>query len=205
MDRCKVLIVDDNESNRIILSRCVRRAGFESVTADDGPAALECIEIENPDLVLLDWNMPSLPGIDLLRAIRATRSAEHLPVMMCTARTSSRDVQVALAAGANDFITKPIDIAVAIARIESQLQRRQATRTLEAINNDLEQAVVDRTRALFDANASGRAGEQAAALEEILRLARWLEQSPEAQDPTLRTAFTTSIAAAARALLASAA
>src|SRR5262249_29093385 len=137
MERCKVLIVDDNESNRIILSRCVRRAGYDAVTAEDGPEALECIANDSPDLVLLDWNMPALPGIDLLRAIRGVHSAEHLPVIMCTARTSSRDVQVALAAGANDFITKPIDIAVAIARIESQLQRRLATRTLEAINTEL--------------------------------------------------------------------
>jgi DNA-binding response OmpR family regulator len=201
VNRCKVLVVDDNESNRIILSRCVRRAGYDAVSAEDGPQALEALANDAPDLVLLDWNMPNLAGIDLLRAIRASHSAEHLPVIMCTARTSSRDVQVALAAGANDFITKPIDIAVAIARIEAQLQRRQATRTLEAINGELEEAVAQRTKALFDANVGGKVDDQVAALEEILRLARWLEESPEAGDASLRAACAASISAAARSMM----
>jgi DNA-binding response OmpR family regulator len=193
------LIVDDGEDNRIILSRCVRRAGYEALMAEDGPAALERISSQTPDLVLLDWNMPGLTGIDLLKAVRASHSIDQLPVIMCTARSASRDVQVALAAGANDFITKPIDVPVAIARIEAQLQRLHATKVLEAMNDELEQAVAQRTRALLNAPGAAEA-ERAGALEEILRLAQWLEESKEAEVDSLRRACAVSIAAAARVL-----
>lgn len=195
-----VLIVDDGENNRIILSRCVRRAGYEAQVAEDGPAALECIAAGAPDLVLLDWMMPGLCGIDLLKAIRASHSAERLPVIMCTARNASRDVQIALAAGANDFITKPIDVPVAIARIEAQLQRLHATKVLEAMNDELEQAVAQRTRALMSAAAPTQITDRTNALEEILRLAKWLEESEEAGVEGMRRACAASIAAAARTL-----
>jgi len=203
MSTRSVLVVDDGENNRIILARCVRRAGYASRTAADGREALECIASDPPDLVLLDWNMPGLSGIELLQAIRATHRAESLPVIMCTARTDSRDVQEALAAGANDFITKPIDVSVAIARIEAQFQRLQATQVLEAMNEELEQAVAQRTKALFVAGvATGADNVQSRAVEEILRLTKWLEESEEAQDVNLRRACAVSIAAAARNLLA---
>lgn len=119
----KVLVVDDNESNRIILSRCVLRAGFDAIVAADGASALAAIADQAPDLVMLDWNMPDLHGIDLLKAIRADFPAARLPVIMCSARTSSRDMAAAREAGADDFITKPIDIAAAIALIENTLAR----------------------------------------------------------------------------------
>jgi DNA-binding response OmpR family regulator len=119
----KVLVVDDNESNRIILSRCVLRAGFDAIVASDGASALAAIADQAPDLVMLDWNMPDLHGIDLLKAIRADYPAARLPVIMCSARTSPRDMAAAREAGADDFITKPIDIAAAIALIETTLAR----------------------------------------------------------------------------------
>jgi DNA-binding response OmpR family regulator len=195
-----VLIVDDSESNRIILTRCVRRAGYEARAAEDGPTALESIAASPPDLVLLDWMMPGLSGIELLKAIRASHSAERMSVIMCTARSDSRDVQIALAAGANDFISKPIDVPVAIARIEAQLQRLQATKILEAMNDELEQAVAQRTRALLSAAAAPAVSERADALEKILRLTKWLEESQEAGNEALRRACASSIAAAARTL-----
>lgn len=120
----KVLVVDDNESNRIILSRCVLRAGFDAIVAVDGASALAAIAEQKPDLVMLDWNMPDLHGIDLLKAIRADYPAGRLPIIMCSARNAPRDVAAARAAGANDFITKPIDIAAAIALIAAALQGR---------------------------------------------------------------------------------
>lgn len=120
----KVLVVDDNESNRIILSRCVLRAGFEAIVAADGASALAVIADQAPDLVILDWNMPDLHGIDLLKAIRADYPAARLPVIMCSARTAPRDIAAAREAGADEFITKPIDIAAAIALIETTLMRR---------------------------------------------------------------------------------
>lgn len=124
MTKCKVLVVDDNESNRIILSRCVLRAGFDAIVAGDGAGALAAIADQAPDLVMLDWNMPDLHGIELLKAIRANYPAASLPVIMCSARTSPRDKAAAREAGADDFITKPIDIAAAIALIETTLAGR---------------------------------------------------------------------------------
>lgn len=122
----KVLVVDDNESNRIILSRCVLRAGYDAIVAVDGASALAAIAGQAPDLVMLDWNMPDVSGIDLLKTIRSDYPAARLPIVMCSARTSPRDMAAAREAGADDFITKPIDIADAIALIERTLSREGA-------------------------------------------------------------------------------
>ena len=125
MDKAQfhLLVVDDEELNRDLLSRRLIRSGYRVSTASNGREALEQIEVNDYSLVLLDVMMPELNGLSMLRMLRATRSADELPVIMATAMSESDAVVEALALGANDYVTKPIDFAVTLARVEAQLKR----------------------------------------------------------------------------------
>lgn len=120
----KLLVVDDNEENRDVLSRRLRRRGFAVLVAEDGQRALELIEQEAIDLVLLDVMMPGLTGLDVLRILRERPATAGLPVIMATARSESEDVVEALGLGADDYVTKPLDFPVVLARVEALLRRR---------------------------------------------------------------------------------
>src|SRR5262245_33569241 len=121
-----LLVVDDELSNRDVLQRRLTRVGYRVLTAANGRSALEIAAAERVDLVLLDVMMPEMDGFETLRRLRHSRSVSELPVIMVTARDSSEDVVEALDAGANDYITKPVDFAVAQARIRTQLTARRA-------------------------------------------------------------------------------
>ena len=121
-----LLVVEDDEMSRDQLSRRLERRGFRVLRAHDGMAALAVLERHAPDLVLLDVMMPGMSGLDLLRTLRARRSPLDLPVIMTTALSDSEDVVEALEAGANDYVTKPIDFPVALARIQAHLRARDA-------------------------------------------------------------------------------
>jgi diguanylate cyclase (GGDEF)-like protein len=121
-----LLVVDDEPLNRDVLQRRLARAGYRVVTADSGASALEVVAAQRVDLVLLDVMMPGIDGIETLRRLRRSRALSELPVIMVTAKDSTEDVVEALEAGANDYITKPVDFAVAQARIRTQLTARRA-------------------------------------------------------------------------------
>jgi PAS domain S-box-containing protein len=125
-DLAPLLVVDDDEANRDMLARRLTRSGFRVATAASGAEALAHIEANATELVLLDGEMPGMTGLQVLREIRKTRSSSVLPVVMVTARNESADIVEALNLGADDYITKPIDYAVALARIRTQLSRKQA-------------------------------------------------------------------------------
>jgi DNA-binding response OmpR family regulator len=107
--RRKVLIVDDESTMVSILQRHVSNAGYEYVTASDGREALEKIDQEQPDLVLLDLMMPGMNGFETCRHIRENVKTSTLPVLIITALRSESDSDAAAASGANEFIVKPID------------------------------------------------------------------------------------------------
>lgn len=121
-----LLVVDDDEFNRDMLSRRLELHGFQTTLASSGPEALDRIGTTAFDAVLLDVQMPGMSGYDVLREIRSRHSSGALPVIMVTAKDRSEDVVEALALGANDFIGKPVDLPVALARIKTQLLRKQA-------------------------------------------------------------------------------
>jgi CheY-like chemotaxis protein len=125
-----VLVVDDLPANLDLMARRLERSGFGVLTAGDGPQALQILREQAVDVVLLDIMMPGMTGLDVLRRIRSTWSAAVLPVIMVTARTDSADVVEALGLGANDYVTKPVDYPVALARIHAQLRTREAARTV---------------------------------------------------------------------------
>lgn len=125
-----LLLVDDEELNRDMLSRRLRHSGFQVGVAADGPAALRYVETARPDLVLLDNMMPGMTGVEVLQALRLTYPPDELPVIMVTALKESENVVEALNLGANDYIAKPVDLPVALARIHGQLARHAAARAL---------------------------------------------------------------------------
>ncbi|MCX6614285.1 MAG: response regulator, partial [Acidobacteria bacterium] len=148
----RLLVVDDEEPNRDLLSRRLRKAGFEVEMAASAQEALAVIEREKIDLILLDYMMPEMNGIDLLRLLRATQSQSDLPVIMVTAVNDSARVVEALSTGANDYVTKPIDFPVTLARVEAQLIRRDADRLLRASEERLSMAVTSNQSGIFDWN-----------------------------------------------------
>jgi diguanylate cyclase (GGDEF)-like protein len=152
-DSPRLLVVDDISDNRIILSRRLVRRGFEVVEAQGGRAALELIAQQPFDLVLLDIMMPDMDGIEVLKAIRQSHSPSALPVIMVTANGQSADTVAALTLGANDYVTKPVDFPVALARIEAQVARKRAEDALRLTNEQLEHRVESRTAELSQVNA----------------------------------------------------
>lgn len=121
----KLLVVDDNEANRDMLSRRLKRIGHTVEVAVDGKQALEMLEKQTFDLILLDIMMPEISGIEVLKILRQKHSVAELPIIMVTAKDQSEDIVESLSLGANDYVTKPIDFPVANARVQTQLSLKR--------------------------------------------------------------------------------
>ncbi len=126
----KLLVVDDDGLNRDLMVRRLSKRGYQACDADGGKNALEWIQSNNVDLILLDVEMPEMSGLEVLTALRKTYTPAQLPVIMVTGKSGSEDVVSALEAGANDYVTKPVDFPVALARIQTQLSRKLAEEAL---------------------------------------------------------------------------
>lgn len=170
----RILLVDDQAQNRDMLGRRLERRGYELVLRDSAVGIEDVIEAERIELVLLDWMMPERSGADALTGIRARFDAEHVPVIVVTALDDGDIVSKALEGGANDYITKPIDLRVLTARVKAQLDRRQAVLELDAIRDSLERTVQERTHELVAANEtlSAEISEREAAEARAQSLAR---------------------------------
>lgn len=151
-----VLVVDDTEDNRIVLDRALRTSGYATVQAASGREALALITDRRPDLVLLDWMMPGFSGLETLRAIRELYSKTKLPVIMCTALSDEMSVVTAITEGANDYMLKPISLAILRARISGHLEQRAEVDTLAGEKVEAERKLGEQTRALFIAMARQR-------------------------------------------------
>jgi diguanylate cyclase (GGDEF)-like protein len=124
MNTGRLLVVDDDEMNLEIVRRRLSRLGFDVVVSTDGPQALDRVQQTDVDLVLLDIEMPGKSGLELLRELRESYSQAELPVIIVSGKQESETVVEALGLGANDYVTKPIDMAVTHARIQAQMARR---------------------------------------------------------------------------------
>jgi sigma-B regulation protein RsbU (phosphoserine phosphatase) len=144
-----VLVVDDNAENRDVLRRRLERDGYALSVAASGPEALRLLSERAFDLVLLDVMMPGMSGLEVLERLRRDRSAADLPVIMATAKDRSEDVVEALALGANDYVTKPLDFQVVMARVGTQLSLGQSVKRIRR----LEQRLSQRNAELEAANA----------------------------------------------------
>jgi adenylate cyclase len=133
-----LLIVDDDEMNRDMLCRRLERRGYTVSSAADGQRALAMIEAQPFDVILLDIMMPGVSGLEVLQRLRLRYSVADLPVIMATARDQSSDIVEALKLGANDYVTKPLDFPVVLARLETQLALKRAKEQIQQLAEQLE-------------------------------------------------------------------
>ena len=143
-----VLVVDDVEVNRDLLAKYLRRDGYQVTLAEGGSQALKVINGGAFDLVLLDIMMPDVDGMEVLRTVRKSHSDGELPIIMVTAMDQPSDIVESLQSGANDYVTKPIDFPVLLARTDAQLKRKWAEAALLKAQAELERRIEDRTAEL---------------------------------------------------------
>jgi len=120
----KILLVEDNEMNRDMLSRRLQRRGHEILIAVDGAEAVRMAGVSRPDLILMDMSLPIMNGADATKAIRQDASAPRVPILALTASAMAGDRDVALAAGCDDYDTKPVDLSRLLEKIDTLLAPR---------------------------------------------------------------------------------
>lgn len=114
----KVLLVEDNEMNMDMLSRRLRRKGYEVIPATDGEQGIAIAQAQKPDLILMDMSLPIVSGWDATRSLKASPDTQSIPVIALTAHAQSRDREQALQAGCDDFETKPIELVSLLQKME---------------------------------------------------------------------------------------
>ncbi|MDJ0956359.1 MAG: phosphate regulon transcriptional regulator PhoB [Arenicellales bacterium] len=129
----KVLVVEDEPAIREMISLALSSNGFESIGAESAEQARIQIKNSKPDLILLDWMLPGLSGMDLARELKADPLARHLPIIMLTARAEEGDKVEGLGAGADDYITKPFSPKELVARVKAVLRRAAPTIPIEPV------------------------------------------------------------------------
>lgn len=121
----RILLVEDNEMNRDMLSRRLSRRGFEVLLAENGQAGVELTASQRPDLILMDMSLPVVDGWEATRRIKADPSTSGIPVIALTAHAMASDREMALQAGCDDYDSKPVDLARLIQKIEQLLGTSQ--------------------------------------------------------------------------------
>lgn len=138
----RILIADDHHPTRRALESLLAWKGFSVVTAEDGEEALKILNSDDaPSIALLDWEMPGLTGPDICRAVRSKTAGRYLYLIMITGREGAEDIMEAMAAGADDFVRKPVGVPEVIARIRNGQRMLHLERSLAARITDLEKAL----------------------------------------------------------------
>ena len=161
----RILVVDDNETNRDILVTRLEKHGYELLQAGDGEEALASVKQHRPDLLLLDVEMPKLDGFEVCRRLKSDPSLPFIPIILCTARTASQDVVTGLDAGADEYLTKPIGQAALVARVRSMLR-------VKTLHDQVAQQAAD--LATWNQTLEQRVNEQVGELDRMNRLKNFL-------------------------------
>jgi CheY-like chemotaxis protein len=119
----KVLLVEDNEMNRDMLSRRLERKGYEVVFAEDGSIAVDMASSESPDLILMDMSLPILDGWEATRRIKANDATSGIPIIALTAHAMAGDREKAMEVGCEDYDTKPVDFPRLLGKIEGLISK----------------------------------------------------------------------------------
>ena len=164
-DPPRILVVDDNFANVDILETRLKSQGYETHAARDGEEALAVARETLPDLILLDIMMPKLNGIEVCRRLKADVAFPFTPIIMVTAKADSKDIVTGLEAGGDDYLTKPIDQAALVARVESMLRIKSLHDTVEEQNAKLEE---------WNRTLEARVAAQLDEIERVGRLKRFL-------------------------------
>ena len=166
-----ILIVDDQPTNVDILQTRLAVHGYEILTAYDGEAALEVVRAQLPDLILLDVMMPKMDGIEVCQHLKADPSLPFMPIIMVTAKADTKDVVAGLEAGADEYLTKPVDQAALVARVKSMLRIKALHDTVQEQATRLEEQA--QQLAAWNQTLEQRVQEQLGELERVGRLKRF--------------------------------
>ena len=139
----RILIVDDNETNRDILMARLGPQGYDLKQAADGEEALAAAKEHLPDLILLDIMMPKIDGIEVCKRLKNDATLPFMPIILTTAKADSKDIVTGLEAGADEYLTKPIDQMALVARVKSVLRMKALHDQVHDLNRGLEQRVTD--------------------------------------------------------------
>ena len=118
-----VLVADDDADIRDLVAFKLEQAGFDVITAEDGPAALSAAHAQLPDIAVLDISMPGMSGLDVCRMLRADPTTAHMMIIMLTARAQENDVEGGFSAGADDYLIKPFSPRELTTRVQALLSR----------------------------------------------------------------------------------
>ncbi len=119
----KILLIEDNEMNRDMLERRLKRKGYEIILAVDGEQGVDMAASESPDLILMDMSLPGIDGWEATRRIKAARESADIPVIALTAHAMTNDREKALAAGCDEYDTKPVDLERLVDKMQQLLSR----------------------------------------------------------------------------------
>ena len=167
----RILIVDDQPFNVDILQQRLAVNGYEVLTAYDGEEALNVAKAEQPDLILLDVMMPKMDGIEVCQHLKADTSLPFMPIIMVTAKTDTKDVVAGLEAGADEYLTKPVDQAALVARVKSMLRIKALHDTVQGQATQLEAQA--QQLAEWNQTLEQRVQEQVSELDRMGRLKRF--------------------------------
>ncbi|MGB0493954.1 MAG: phosphate regulon transcriptional regulator PhoB [Paracoccaceae bacterium] len=126
MARARILVVDDEAAQREIIVYNLEAAGFEVMSADNGEDAVLMVQEEHPNLIVLDWMMPKLSGLEVCRQLRSNKETKAIPIILLSARSEDVDKVRGLEIGADDYVSKPFSVVELMARINAQLRRHSA-------------------------------------------------------------------------------
>lgn len=161
----RILIVDDSETNRDLLVSRLGPHGFDLVQAADGEEAIETARATRPDLILLDVVMPKLDGVEATKRLKADASLPFTPIILVTSKTDAKDVVAGLEAGADEYLTKPVDSTSLLARVKSMLRVKEMHDKIVAQADDL---------ATWNRTLEKRVADQLGQIERVSRLKRFL-------------------------------
>lgn len=178
MNKPTILVVDDTPANLKIIMEMLTKAGFPIRPARNGAIALESVQIELPDLILLDIRMPGLDGYEVCRQLKANEATQHIPIIFLSVLDEPWDKVKGFDLGGVDYITKPVQEAELLARVKTHLQICQLQRNLEEHNQLLEQRVAERTTELQAEIAQRKQYQQEKdkLLEVVLQQSRQLQE-----------------------------
>jgi len=164
-DPPRIFIVDDNETNRCLLAARLGAEGYQTTEAENGERALAVAREVAPDVILLDVMMPKIDGFEVCRRLKGDSTLGFIPIIMVTARADSKDVVTGLNAGADEYLTKPVDHAALVARVRSMLRIKELHDRVEAQAAEL---------ASWNRTLEQRVVQQLAQIERVSRLKRFL-------------------------------
>ncbi|MGB0636540.1 MAG: phosphate regulon transcriptional regulator PhoB [Gammaproteobacteria bacterium] len=130
----EILIVEDEPAIRQIVAMTMSHEGFKTIEVDDVTGAVKSLATMVPDLIILDWMMPGLTGLEFTKRIKKSRRTKHIPIILLTAKSQEHDKVAALNSGADDYITKPFSAAELVARVKAVLRRVNVSSDREVLN-----------------------------------------------------------------------